>query len=71
MSLLCLGVSSLVGHMADPAESPSASPDDAFGRPHAQQVSDSLQMWILIPGIFLLMIAGWFDTRPTLHSILP
>ena len=47
--------------MAEPtAEATSASPDDTFGRPHAQQVSDSLQMWILIPGILALILAGVF-----------
>ena len=44
--------------MAEPTEDPSTSPGDEFGRPHAQQVSDSLQMWILIPGLVVLIIAG-------------
>ena len=47
--------------MADPSEVPSESPSDAFGRPHAQQVSDSLQMWILLPGLLLLAVAGETD----------
>ena len=52
---------SSVSDMAEPtAEATSASPDDTFGRPHAQQVSDSLQMWILIPGILALILAGVF-----------
>ena len=49
--------------MADPSEAPSTSPEDAFGRPHAQQVSDSLQMWILIPGILILIVVGESETE--------
>lgn len=44
--------------MDESTETPGASATDGFGRPHAQQVSDSLQMWILVPGLLLLAIAG-------------
>lgn len=44
--------------MSEATEVPSASPEDAFGPPHSQQVSDSLQMWILIPGLLILAVAG-------------
>ena len=44
--------------MAEPAaESPPpvAADGDKFGPPHAQAVSETLQFWILLPGILLLM----------------
>lgn len=44
--------------MSEATEAPSASPEDAFGPPHSQQVSDSLQMWILIPGLLILAVVG-------------
>lgn len=45
--------------MADTSEGPNGeAPNDAFGPPHAQKVSDSLQMWILIPGIVILLVVG-------------
>ena len=46
--------------MAEPgaSEGSSASPEDAFGPPHAQKVADSLQMWILIPGLLILLVVG-------------
>lgn len=39
----------------DPAEEPYV---DAFGPPHAQSVSESLQLWILIPGLIGLILIG-------------
>ncbi len=47
--------------MADPTEAPvdagaSMEMEDEFGRPHAQQVSDTLQMWVLAPGLVLLLV---------------
>lgn len=49
--------------MADPTVEPAqAGPgdagEDAFGVPHAHQVSDQLHLWILLPGIVLLLLAG-------------
>ena len=45
--------------MAEPAAE-NAPPvatneDDKFGPPHAQAVSETLQFWILLPGILLLV----------------
>ena len=42
--------------MADSAtESPPPVADkDNFGPPHAQAVSETLQFWILLPGLLLL-----------------
>lgn len=49
--------------MADPTEAPSdpaaslgVDVEDEFGPPHAQQVSDTLQFWILVPGLVILVI---------------
>ena len=41
--------------MGDQAEEP---PTDEFGPPHAQQVSDALQLWILIPGLLIIIFFG-------------
>ena len=41
--------------MGDPTEEP---PTDKFGPPHAHQVSDTLQLWILIPGLLILIFVG-------------
>lgn len=50
---------------ADPTNVPSPDPSeqaeptvDAFGPPHGQTISDSLQLWILIPGLIGLIIIG-------------
>ncbi|KAL5469334.1 hypothetical protein EMCRGX_G030584 [Ephydatia muelleri] len=50
--------------MADPTVEPAqAGPgdagEDAFGVPHAHQVSDQLHLWILLPGIVLLLLAAY------------
>ncbi len=38
-----------------------ANDEDKFGPPHAQSVSETLQFWILLPGILLLaLFAGRF-----------
>ena len=39
----------------DPSEDPSV---DAFGPPHDQAISESLQLWILIPGLVGLILVG-------------
>lgn len=42
-----------------PTETPSApTVEDKFGPPHAQGVSESLQFWILIPGLIGLALIG-------------
>lgn len=33
-----------------------ANDEDKFGPPHAQSVSETLQFWILLPGILLLAL---------------
>ena len=50
---------------ADPMNVPSPDPSehaeptvDAFGPPHGQTISDSLQLWILIPGLIGLVLVG-------------
>ena len=50
---------------ADPTNVPSPGPSehveptvDAFGPPHGQAISDSLQLWILIPGLIGLVLVG-------------
>lgn len=50
---------------ADPTDVPSPDPSgqaeppvDAFGPPHSQTISDTLQLWILIPGLIGLIIIG-------------
>ena len=50
---------------ADPTAVPSPDPSeqaepsvDTFGPPHAQTVSDSLHLWILIPGLIGLILIG-------------
>ena len=44
--------------MSEDSEAPSASPEDTFGPPHAQHVSENLQMWILVPGLLILAVIG-------------
>ena len=41
-----------------PTDPPAVSPEDKFGVPHGQAVSDSLQLWILIPGLLGLLFIG-------------
>lgn len=42
-----------------PTESPpQATVEDKYGPPHAQAVSESLQLWILIPGLIGLALIG-------------
>ena len=42
-----------------PTETPTVPPvEDKFGPPHPQGVSDSLQLWILIPGLIGLVLIG-------------
>jgi hypothetical protein len=50
---------------ADPTTAPSPDPSehaepsvDSFGPPHAQAISDSLHLWILIPGLIALILIG-------------
>lgn len=50
---------------ADPTAVPSPDPSeqaepsvDSFGPPHPQTVSDSLHLWILIPGLIGLILIG-------------
>ena len=51
---------------ADPTTSPSPDPSeqgelpsvDSFGPPHPQGISDTLQLWILIPGLIGLILVG-------------
>lgn len=48
--------------MADPTAEPVPAGDtleDKFGVPHAHQVSDQLHLWILLPGIALLLLAAY------------
>ena len=46
-------------------DGPSVAPEglgdelrDEFGPPHAHQVSNTLQLWILIPGLIALLVVG-------------
>ncbi len=50
---------------ADPTTVPPPDPSehaeptvDRFGPPHAQAISDSLHLWILIPGLIGLILIG-------------
>ena len=41
------------------ATTPSvATPTDDFGKPHGQQISETLQLWILIPGLLVFLLIG-------------
>ena len=40
---------------SDPLEQPSV---DEFGPPHDHSISETLQLWILIPGLILLILIG-------------
>ena len=46
------------------AEEPSDTPVteeptvDPFGRPHGHAVSDSLHLWIIVPGILIILVVG-------------
>ena len=31
---------------------------DPFGRPHGHSVSDSLHLWIIVPGILIILVVG-------------
>lgn len=47
--------------MADevPTDPPAVPPvEDKFGVPHGQAVSDSLHLWILIPGLLGILLVG-------------
>ena len=48
---------------SDPTDSPATEEPvtDPFGKPHAHVVSDSLQLWILIPGLIILVFVGEFQ----------
>ena len=48
---------SMADQKADQVEA-GPSVEDKFGPPHAHQVSDQLHLWILVPGIILLLLAG-------------
>ena len=53
-----------------PSPDPSAEPsvgDDAFGPPHAQAISDTLQLWILIPGLIGLILIGEQKNLDDMH----
>jgi hypothetical protein len=40
-------------------EAPTELPvEDKFGVPHAQTVSDSLYLWILVPGLLAFLAVG-------------
>lgn len=40
----------------EPTDLPTTPPvEDKFGPPHAQAVSESLQLWILLPGLMILL----------------
>ena len=42
---------------AGASETPTVA-GDQFGRPHSVQVSQSLQLWILIPGLLVFLLVG-------------
>ena len=46
--------------MAETSDVPVAEPAaaDQFGPPHAHAVSDTLQMWILVPGLLAILFGG-------------
>ena len=35
-----------------------AATGDDFGPPHAQKVSETLQLWILLPGLLAFLLIG-------------
>lgn len=41
-----------------------ATAGDDFGPPHAVQISQSLQLWILLPGLLVFVLIG----KPPLHA---
>ncbi len=55
---------------SDAAASLGAEIEDEFGPPHAQQVSDTLQVWILVPGLILLLILVGKYGPPALGSVV-
>ena len=55
--------------MSDPTDAPSVNdptgvPEvDEFGPPHAHTVSESLHLWILIPGLLIIILIGKLRPR--------
>lgn len=48
----------LVMAEADPTDVPPVGQADAFGPPHEHAISETLQLWILIPGLIGLVLIG-------------
>ena len=46
---------------AGASETPTVA-GDTFGRPHSVQVSQSLQLWILIPGLLIFLLVGELES---------
>jgi len=42
--------------MAEDSTPSEPTAEDRFGPPHGHQVSDSLQLWILIPGALVIIV---------------
>ena len=42
--------------MADDSTPSEPTAEDRFGPPHGHQISDSLQLWILIPGALAIVV---------------
>lgn len=60
--------------MGDPTDAPSVNnptgtPEvDNFGPPHAHTIAESLHLWILIPGLFIILFIGKSRLQILQHS---